>query len=217
MRVALAAGIALILVLAAPSQAQDLSKMCDKVRSMEVGQWAEYQMAGTKPEESGRMRLAIIGTKDVAGTKAYWVEMKMNSGAGAVVTQVLTGGYPFKSAQIHEMIVKAGDQPAMKMPAQAVAMASNRIARTPSLGAVDKCEQAKIVGWESVTVPAGEFRGLHLKPVDANVDVWALDEVPFGLLKSQGSQGKAVLVGHGKDAKSSIREKPISIPGMGGF
>ncbi len=202
---------------AGAGQAQDLSKMCETARNVQVGQWAEYQMTGSNEGESARMRIAIIGTKDIAGKKAYWIEIKMKADEGNVITQVLTGGYPFETAQIHEMIVKAGDQPAMKMPSQAVAMMRNRIAGTPSLGAADKCDQAKVVGFESVTVPAGTFRAVHLKPADVKADVWALAEIPFGLIKSKSPEGEVVLVKQGKGAKSSITEKPLSIPGMGGF
>ena len=198
-------------------QAQDLSKMCKTVRDVQVGQWAEYQITDSQEGKSGRMRLAIFGSKDVAGKQAYWIEIKMKADAGSVITQVLAGGYPFEASQIHEMIVKAGDQPAMKMPNQAVAMMRSRIAQTPSLDAANRCEEAKVVGFESIQVPAGEFRALHLKPVDAQVDAWALEEIPFGLIKSRSKDGEVVLLAHGKGAKSSITETPLSLPGMGGF
>jgi hypothetical protein len=216
-RTALAMGVAAHLVLCTPAQAQDVAQMCKKARDVQVGQWAEYQLTGSQQDESVRMRIAIVGKKEVAGRPAWWIELTMNGDAGKVVTQVLAGGYPYQSAQIHEMIVKAGDQPAMKMPGAAAAMMRERIGATPSLGAADKCEQARVVGWEKVQVPAGEFRAVHLQPVDLKGDAWALETIPFGLIRTRGKDGEIVLLGYGRDAKSSITETPMTIPGMGGF
>jgi len=70
-----------------------------------------------------------------------------------------------------------------------------------------------VVGWESVTVPAGTFRALHVKTDDGG-EVWASRDVPFGLVRTHGKQGDLALTGRGADAKSSITEKPLEMPAM---
>src|SRR2546426_10917 len=70
-----------------------------------------------------------------------------------------------------------------------------------------------VVGWESVTVPAGTFRALHVTTGDGG-ELWASRDVPFGVVKTHGKQGDLALTGRGADAKSSIAEKPMEMPGM---
>ncbi len=216
MRFALAAGVTGCVAFAAPAVAQDLSQMCEKVKDVQVGQWAEFQMSSGGMGGSGGMRLAIVGTQDVAGSEAYWIELRMTGDQGSVITQILVGGYPYDPEQIHEMVLKMGNQPAMKVPGQMMGMMRDRMGTNPALNAAEKCAEAEIVGWESVTVPAGEYRALHIKPVDAQGDVWALDSVPFGLIRFMSADGEIVLVGYGMDATSSITETPQAMPGMGG-
>ena len=76
-----------------------------------------------------------------------------------------------------------------------------------------RCSGAHVVGWESVTVPAGTFRALHVTTDDEG-EVWASRDVPFGLVKLRGKQGDLVLSARGTDAKSSITEKPLDMGGM---
>jgi len=212
------------IAIAAPAAADDLAKLCDAVLKVRVGQWAEYQMSGTSAQGPGKMRVAVVGSQDVAGAKGYWIEMKVEGEAGSMITQVLAGGYPFRSDQIHELVVKMGAQPAMKMPRQSLDMMRGQMGVAPSMGAADECRKAKTVGWESVTVPAGTFRALHVEPSDpkgsektkGKANVWASPEVPFGMIKAVHPDGEMVLLGHGQDAKSSISETPRSMPGFGG-
>src|SRR5438552_2904771 len=72
---------------------------------------------------------------------------------------------------------------------------------------------AHVGGWESVTVPAGTFRALHVTTDDGG-EVWASREVPFGLVKTHGKQGDLALTGRGTDAKSSITETPLEMPAL---
>src|SRR6266446_4693592 len=82
-----------------------------------------------------------------------------------------------------------------------------------SFDGAGKCSGAHVVGWESVTVPAGTFRALHVTTGDGG-ELWASRDVPFGVIKTHGKQGDLALTGRGVDAKSSIAEKPMEMPGM---
>lgn len=219
MRVAHWIVVAACTCLVAPALAQEsasLAELCSQVGDVRVGQWAEYQMSGGDQQGVDRMRLAIIGTQQVAGAKAWWIEVKMSGKQGGMITQVLASGYPYETDDIHEMVMKAGDQPAMKLPKQALGMMRGRMAPTPAVGGADRCAKAKVVGVESVKVPAGEFEALHIEPVDAKSHVWASGKVPFGMLRVLADDFELTLLGHGGDAKSSISETPMSMPGMGG-
>lgn len=81
----------------------------------------------------------------------------------------------------------------------------------------DPCTSTSHVQQLRETLPAGTFRALRIESKDdQKADVWAVKEIPFGMVKVVHADGEMVLVGHGQDAKSSIRETPIAIPGFGG-
>ena len=75
------------------------------------------------------------------------------------------------------------------------------------------CQSARVVGWESVSVPAGEFRALHVQPKDGG-DAWVTRDHQFGLVRAVMKDGTTLqLTGRGNDAKSSITETPRSMMG----
>jgi hypothetical protein len=192
--------------------AQTAAEACAAVRQVKVGQWSSYRMSGHDQGPS-EMRLAIVGTEQAEGKAHYWFELKMTTSEGPMIMQVLTPEFPYEQGTIRAMVMKAGDQPAMKMPAQMMGM-MNQQAAGASADAWRKCGEASVVGWETVTVPAGSMRALHLKIKDGG-DAWVSPDVPFGMVKYAGAEHEEiVLVGHGADAKSSITEKPMDMPGM---
>jgi len=83
---------------------------------------------------------------------------------------------------------------------------------TPVLDIGRRCGHAKVVGWETVQTPGGATRALHLQ--DADGEAWLARDVPFGIVKASGKNGELLLTGKGTDAKSSITEKPLDMPGM---
>jgi hypothetical protein len=107
------------------------------------------------------------------------------------------------------------------MSDQILQMMRSQIPDNPSMQAATRCGEGEVIGWEEVTVPAGTFRALHLRPAPEDgtqTDVWASPDVPFGMVRviMTGTEGsEIVLVGHGTDATSSITETPQEMPGMG--
>jgi len=111
------------------------------------------------------------------------------------------------------MIVKTQGQPAMRMPEQMAAVMGQQTGQnTPVLDIARRCAHAKVVGWETVKTPGGDTRALHLQ--DGDGEAWLARDVPFGIVKASGKNGELVLTGKGTDAKSSITEKPLDMPGM---
>lgn len=191
--------------------AQDLESMCSAVRQFSVGQWAEYQ--ATADGRQFVMRTAIVGTEQSGDTTLYWYEFKGAHEGNAMIMQALVPQFPYDPSGIRAMVMKAGDQPAMKMPAQMVRMMGSRMAPNPALERARECGGATVVGWEEIEVPAGNFRALHV--TIENGDAWVSTEIPFGLVRAAGKDGEIVLLAHGADAKSSITETPREMPGMG--
>lgn len=206
----------LALSLAAPLAAQDKDQLCNDIqrRPMRVGQWASYDWTGGRAAGTS-MRMAVVGTEPVDGTPYYWYEMLMNDptkGAkGKTVIQMLVPGLNFQAGGgVRGMIMKTGDQEAMRMPDQMVGMMGGRAAgQNLAAEIARRCQEMDVVGWEQVTVPAGTFRALHIKHAAEQTEAWILPDLYFGMLKVTMKDGSAlVLTGRGTDAKSSITETP---------
>jgi hypothetical protein len=210
---------------ASPLAGQSLGEVCRGLADrMTVGSWSEYRMSG--PQGPMQMRFAVIGKEAVAGQDYIWFELKMGSTQGTMIVQALVPGFPYDQDKIESMVMKMGDQPAMKMPKSMLGMAGQAMrGQNPAAGAGDalkKCESAELIGRETIQVPAGQFQTLHFRSTEAGQkgEGWVSQDVPMGIVKmiweaSGGSPGgDMVLLGHGKDAKSSITETPQEMPGM---
>lgn len=215
MRKAAYVAAALAALGAASLPAQDLAGLCRAVADLKVGQWSSYDVSGG--ESPGRLRFAIVGSEQVGDSTYLWMEYAQTSQDPnrSGIYQVLISGLAHASSP-RAAILKSGNRPAMKMPSQMLGMMSGQSSRNNSaMDWAKKCESGQVVGWESVTVPAGTMRALHVKAGDA--DLWATAEIPFGIVKLHEKKGsELVLTGHGMGAKSSITETPqeMSIPMM---
>src|SRR6266568_393642 len=130
------------------------------------------------------------------------------------VVQILTGSLASGLESPRALVFKVGPQPAMRISGEMAGMMGKQGGQNASaFDWAGKCSGARVVGWESVTVPAGTFRALHVTTEDGG-EVWASRDVPFGLVKTHGKQGDLALTGRGADAKSSITEKPMEMPAM---
>ncbi len=201
-----------------PLLSQTPPAACDAVnRPLTVGQWAEYEVRSAQMSAPFKVRLAVVGTEDVGGTKHFWHEMKMASPEGDMIMQLLVPGFPYDQSSIAGMIMKAGNQPAMRMPPNMMGMAQRAGGATGiATMAADECAKATVVGTETITVPAGQIRTTHLRSNGSfQGDAWVSETIPFGLVKLTSNTNDAMtLVGHGRDAKSSITETPMKMPGM---
>lgn len=212
-------GAALLLSLPQALPGQDLQAICSEFGKLTVGQWASHRFTGT---DTGTTRFAVVGTEKQGGITLYWYEMKMEgttgelAGKGPMIMQMLVPGLGGgQASEARAMVMKAGDQPAMRMPEQMIGMMRDRAgANNVASESAKRCQGGRVIGWESVTVPAGTIRALHVTGDDG--DAWVASGIPFGVVKAVGKEGRQmVLTGHGADAKSSITEKPQEMPGMG--
>jgi len=196
--------------------AQDPAELCKAIGTVTVGQWASYSVTGASGHR-GKARFAIVGSERRRDTTLYWFEISGNGTGtrGEGVMQVLVPGLGVEASGIHGMVVKTAGQPAMKMPDQMLGMMNQRMAENnPALAITRRCASARAVGWETVTVPAGSVKALHMKDLEGG-EAWMSRDIPFGIVKAHSKDGEElVLTGRGMDAKSSITEKPMEMPGI---
>ena len=192
----------------------DLADMCKAVSEAQVGQWASFDATGSAG--GGKVRLAVVGSERSGDSTFYWFEVnaagKDPSQSG--ILQLLAPNLASGVVTPRAMIIKWGGQPAVKVSGQMVGMMGQKGSQGSS--AFDwaaHCTSAHVVGWESVVVPGGTFRALHVTAEDGT-DIWASREVPLGMVKLHGRKGDLALRDHGTDAKSSITEKPMEMPMM---
>jgi hypothetical protein len=192
--------------------AADLSAVCHAVGDAKLGQWASYDGSGSSG--TGKLRLALVGSERAGDSTLYWFEVSFagNDASHSGVVQLLTPSLTADASAPRAVIVKLGAQPPMKLSGQMAAMMDQKGTNTTAFDWARRCSEAHVVGWESVTVPAGTFRVLHVTTDDG--DVWASRDVPFGFVKMHGRKGDLVLTGRGADAKSSITEKPMEMPNI---
>lgn len=214
--------VGLLAATALPAQAQDV---CSQYRpTPTVGSWAEYKTS--RGGQEGSMRMAIVGREKRDGKDAVWFEMSNDTPRGKMVMEALVPGFPYESESVLEMVVKRGDQPAMKVPAAMMAMgrsgqgaAGGRGGRGGRMNSnwAEQCKTMTVVGQESVTVPGGTFKATHLRSTSDSSDIWVSPDAPFGVVKSATAGGSSMeLTGKGTGAKKSITETPQEMQGMPG-
>lgn len=203
-------------VMAGASVAQDLPDACSQLADVTVGQFAEYRLNSPQMGGPVDIRIAIVGTEDVDGASFQWHEMKMSMPQGEMVLQMLVPGFPYDPNEVAKLVMKGPGQPAMEMSPSMMAMLGEQGGNNFARDIAKNCEEAEKVGDESVTVTAGSFDTEHYRiTTPENGEAWISHDVPFGLVKMNGSEGVSVeLIGYGRDAMSSITETPQKMPGL---
>lgn len=194
--------------------AQDKDQLCHSLetRAMRVGEWASFKWTGGRTD-GATMRMAVVGTEAVGGAPFYWYEIAFadpgKGPKGRTIVQVLIPGLGERASQVRGMIMKSGDDPAMRMPQEMVQMMSGRMGQNFATEFARKCQEMTVVGWEQITVPAGAFRALHVRHAAEQTEAWIVPDLYFGLLRAKLKDGSTMeLTGRGRDAKSSITETP---------
>ena len=199
LRTAAAGAALLVAAIPSPASAQDCAV---GIKPPAPGSWAEYTTA------EGTMRLALLGSETRGGKNLVRMEMAMTGREGPMIMQLLVPGYPYEMSSIEDFVIKAGNQPAMRMNAQMLQMMANRM---PKDQVAEFCRNAQMnrVGEETITVPAGTFPTVHYHDNQSGNDVWVSTSLPFGLVRTKMARGgEIVLTGTGTGAKSQITETP---------
>ena len=200
--------LALLLGVASAGRAQETC--IEQVKFPAVGRWAEYQALYNKTDPY-TIRYAVVGGERREGKDLKWLELRMKGEKGNIVYQMLVPGSAAELGNVQEIVMKSGDKPAMKMDGMMLNMIRGQMEKQSFLS--DVCKDVTLVGPESVTVPAGTFQTRHFRSDKYTSDSWLSSDIPFAMVKSVGKNYEMALRSHGAGAKSSITEKPQSMPG----
>jgi hypothetical protein len=191
-------------------RAQSFAELCRTIRIVRLGQWASYKVTGRS--DASTIRLAIVGSEPVGDSTYYWYEITTAGPApqrpdDRRVFQMLIAGLGTARPDVRGLVMKTGDQPAIRVPDLLVTAMHDQVSRSVASETVRYCSNGEVVGQETVRVPAGSFKTLHVR--SAAGDAWISHDVPFGLVRVRGADGsEMVLLGSGMDATSSITERP---------
>lgn len=197
---------------AGPGVAQEFSDFCRGNPRLTVGQWSSYRYVGGRADGT-TMRMAIVGAERQNDSTFLWYEMRIEDGKhpdrGPTITQMLVSGLGTPDFSIHGMVMKAGNRQALRYPDMMLQAMAGPIKKGVGGMIEQKCKQGavQVLGWETVSVPAGRFRALHFR--DGDDEAWVSPELGFPLVRYTSTKaGTMELTGHGADAKSSITETP---------
>jgi hypothetical protein len=223
-RFRIVAGLLLLLAPSAPSAlgAQDKQALCRNVEthSFTVGKWATYNWTGGQTAGS-TMRMAVIGQEMHGGTKFYWYELTIvdpkRGARGRMIMQTLVSGLGTGARGVRAVVIKSGDEPAMKMPEAMVQAMSSSQGANVAAELARQCMEMEIVGTENVTVPGGRFTAIHMRHPQSGMNVWVQPNLDFAMVKATMKDGgRMELTGQGTGAKSSITETPREMTGFPG-
>jgi hypothetical protein len=228
-RISLAGSLALAL-LAAPAAGwaqggPPVTPVAVNIQKVPVGSWAEYAVSITPPKGekmNGKARWALV-SRNADGVS---FEMSMEGGPTAMMggqkmtSKMVLAPDPTKSDRpVRQLIMQMGDMDPFEMPAEAPQVQGQRF---------EKPDPKKLVGKETLKVPAGSFPTAHYrdKREQAQVDFWVSESIPpLGMVKmtvtpNAGTPGPNVvleLAAKGSDAKATITKpaKPFNPAMMG--
>ena len=202
--------LAVLLGVASVGRAQETC--FEQLKFPEVGRWAEYQALYNK-KDPYTIRYAVVGGEKREGKDLKWLELRMigENQDRNMVYQMLVPGSVAELGNVQEIVMKAGDKPAMKMDGMMLKMIRGQMEKQSFLN--DVCKDVTLVGPESVKVPAGKFQTRHFRSDKYTSDSWLAGNIPFAMVKSVGKNYDMALVSHGDGAKSSITEVPQSMGG----
>ncbi len=216
MRFAHVAGLAVLAGTVSPLAAQNACREDFKMPAS--GSWADYQVK-TKKGDEGTMRFLALGTEKREGKDFHWVEMQMTSTKGkSFAMKMLVPEWPAEQSEVQEIIMQGDGQKQPirfgkeTMGAVRGAMKQNRMDLS------ELCKKAKLVGNESVTVPAGTYdaRKYEYTGEQGATTAWVTKKSPFGWVKSVSDKGdETVMVKSGSGGTSFITGEPMEMPGMG--
>jgi len=187
------------------------------------GVWSEYAVVEKDSGKRSKMRMAIVGKEGVS----FWYEVLMDDDQHRNVIKMLVKGNPNDPDNIQRLIMKSGENPAMEMPKDFVAMGrkmashmfESRSGVPAEAGADLKLETGEK---REVKVPAGTFQTTLQRIVDGTGKVFATYDfdaavLPFGVVTSTTERSTMELLAYGKDAKSLIAETPVPFAGPPGM
>jgi hypothetical protein len=189
------------------------------LKKVHVGAWAEYRMSmGEGPGPTMKARWALVSKDAQSNTLEMLTEgQPLQEVGGKMLMRMTLVPDPVGSDHpVKQMVTQLGDHDPMEIPLDLPGMPPQRF---------EKPDPKKLVGKETLKVPAGTFKTSHYRDESpkGTVDVWVTDQVPpLGMVKvvstpkagAKAPNGQPLppmrleLVAQGKDAKAGIT-KPV--------
>ena len=183
-----------------------LPPLSARPEQLEPGRWVRYAMVDRRTRKAVLIRLAAL-SREQGG---QWFEITLaDPQHGKMVFRSLV---EVRNGQPGGRVLQAIVQPPLQRPLQLPAeMARKQM--PPLSGSLPKA--AKPVGRSRITVPAGRFSVRHVRHRDKAgrvQEAWISDTLRgWPLVKYRDRRMMLELVGHGKDARSELRGKPIRL------
>lgn len=193
-----------------PAHGQTLADVCRPVERPVPGGWARYRLRGAT--DSTELRMAMVGTASWNGAAHVWLESIIPTPAGEMVIQSLVPAEPYDPTAIRRAVVWAAGRNPVEVPASQLNAMRERAGQ--GAAGLDACRNGDALGWETVEVPAGPVRAMHIR-YERNgrtADVWLAPGIPFAVVRSLVAGTEPVellLIAHGRDAVPSI---PLPAP-----
>ena len=192
---------------AQPGGALGATPLAVDLKKVPLGSWAEYQISFG--DKAAKARWALVGRKADSVT----IEMIMEGGpaaqmGGKMTARLVMAPDPTKTDHaVKQMVMQLEGQDPMEMPTQGTNQK------------FEKPDPKKLVGKETVKVPAGSIATSHYRDNNerGSIDMWISESAPpLGLVKlnfvpKAGAPMPSVsmeLSGKGKDAKATITKTP---------
>jgi hypothetical protein len=198
-----------------PSAVRAQNHCAEYLKWPAVGRWAEYKGVYNKKDPISS-RYAVVGSEQRNGIDYKWIELKMHDdkkNRDMIYQMLVPGGGPLDLDKVEEVVLKSGDDRAMKMGGMMIKMMRGQLAKSSAFK--DACTEVALVGEEKVSVSAGSFKANHFRSDKYETDSWVDASVPFSMIKSVGKSHEIELAASGDGAKSSITETPQEMPGLG--
>lgn len=173
-----------------------------KLINPEVGVFAWYDLTDATTGKKFFLRQAIVGEERVKLKKGYWVETQIIPQVGfPTVYKMLLTGPANDPKNVHQVIVKEGEDPPEVMPIDTSAEAPIDTVKT----------KRESLGVEKVITPAGEIEAEHVVITGEDggrSEVWIKDAIrPMGIVRMRSAEGELILRRYGsggKDAESVL-------------
>ncbi len=151
-----------------------------------VGSGAQYDVT-TNNGRKMNVEIGIVGKESSGGKDGYWYEMTSDTERGNITMKMLLVPNGNSSTIAKSVIMLPG-----RGPMEIDGMMGGRMSQNEQ--PKDIRDNAKNLGSESVTVPAGTFTCDHWKGNDGT-DVWVTKGVPpYGLVKMTQTDGSTIVL-----------------------
>jgi hypothetical protein len=187
--------------------AQILDQVCRPLERPQVGAWARYHLATTEGD-STEVRLAVVGRAVTPAGEHVWQESVLRGAGAETVIQSLVPAAPYDPATIRRAIIHAPGRAPLELPESALRSLAGRQTGT----GLDACRDGEALGWETLTVPAGQVRALRVRYTrdGRTAETWLAPAIPFAVVRTVVAGSASVsgieltLLGYGHDATPTV-------------